>query len=53
MGITVVQLSEIASLLESHLPLGDSFKVEEFLLFARNVKLFDVTKKSSRGVQRR
>jgi len=44
-GITVVQLSEIANLLESYLPLKDAFRVEEFLLFAKNVKIFDVTRK--------
>jgi len=44
-GITVVQLSEIANLLESYLSLNDSFRIEEFLLFAKNVKIFDVTRK--------
>lgn len=44
-GITVVQLTEIANLLESYLPLSEALRVEEFLLLARNVKVFDVTKK--------
>jgi predicted nucleic acid-binding protein len=43
--VTLVQLSEIANLLESYLPLKDAFKVEEFLLLAKNVKIFNVTKK--------
>ncbi len=44
-GITVVQIAEIANLLESYLPLSEALKVEEFLLLAGNVKVFDVTKK--------
>ena len=44
-GITVVQIAEIANLLESYLPLHEALKVEEFLLLAGNVKVFDVTKK--------
>ncbi len=44
-GITVVQLAEIANLLESYLPLKDALKVEEFLLLSGNVRVFDVTKK--------
>ncbi|ADC66510.1 PilT protein domain protein [Ferroglobus placidus DSM 10642] len=44
-GITVVQITEIANLLESYLPLSEALKVEEFLLLAGNVKVFDVTKK--------
>ncbi len=44
-GITVVQVAEIANLLESYLPLNEAQKIEEFLLLAGNVKVFDVTKK--------
>jgi len=44
-SMTVVQISEIANLLESYLPLKDALKVEEFLLLAGNVKVFDVAKK--------
>jgi len=44
-GITVVQIAEIANLLENYLPLNEALKVEEFLLLARNVKVFDVTKR--------
>ena len=44
-GITVVQIAEIANLLESYLPLDEALKVEEFLLLAKNVKVFDVTKR--------
>jgi len=44
-GITVVQIAEIANLLESYLPLNEALKVEEFLLLAGNVRVFDVTKK--------
>ncbi len=40
-----MQVAEIANLLESYLPLKDALKVEEFLLLAGNVKVFDVTKK--------
>ena len=44
-GVTVVQIAEIANLLESYLPLNEALKVEEFLLLTGNVKVFDVTKK--------
>jgi len=44
-GITVVQVAEIANLLESYLPLSEALKVEEFLILARNVNVFDVTKR--------
>ncbi len=44
-GITVVQIVEIANLLESYLPLSEALKVEEFLLLAKNVNVFDVTKR--------
>ena len=44
-GITVVQIAEIANLLESYLPLNEALKIEEFLLIAGNVKVFDVTSK--------
>ena len=38
---------QIANLLESYLPLNEALKVEEFLLLARNVNVFDVTKRDS------
>lgn len=44
-GITVVQIAEIANLLESYLPLSEALKVEEFLLLAKNVNVFDITKR--------
>ena len=44
-GVTVVQVSEIANLLESYLPLNEALRVEKFLLLAGNVKVFDVTKR--------
>ena len=44
-GITVVQIAEIANILESYLPLEDALKVEEFLVLAGNVNVYDVTKK--------
>ena len=31
--------------MESYLPLSEALKIEEFLLLARNVKVFDVTRK--------
>ena len=37
-GITVVQIAEIANSLESYLQLKEALKVEEFLLLAKNVK---------------
>lgn len=45
-GITVVQIAEIANILESYLPLSEALKIEEFLLLARNVDVFDVTKRN-------
>ncbi len=44
-GITVVQVAEIANLLENYLPLSEALKVEEFLLLAKNVNVSDVTKR--------
>jgi len=44
-GVTVVQVSEIANLLESYLPLNEALRVEKFLLLAGNVRVFDVTKR--------
>ena len=41
----MVQLAEIANILESYLPIDRAMEVEEFLLLARNVKVYDVTKK--------
>jgi len=44
-SITVVQIAEIANLLESYLPVKEALKAVEFLLLAGNVKVYDVTKK--------
>ena len=44
-GITVVQLAEVANILEAYLPLADALKVEEFLILAPNVKLFGITER--------
>lgn len=44
-AITIVQLSEIANILENYMPIEEAFKVEEFLLVAENVKVFEVTTK--------
>ena len=44
-GITAVQIAEIANLLENYLPLNEALKIEEFLLLAENVKVSNVTKK--------
>jgi len=44
-GITIVQIAEIANLLESYLSLSEALKIDEFLLLAGNIKVFDVTRK--------
>ncbi|MCS7385790.1 MAG: twitching motility protein PilT [archaeon GB-1867-005] len=44
-GLTVIQLAEIANILENYMPLEDALQVEEFLLYAPNVKIYGVTKK--------
>ena len=46
-GVTVVQVSEIANLLESYLPLNEALKVEKFLLLAGNVRVFDVKRETA------
>ena len=45
-GLTVIQLAEIANILENYMPLEDALQVEEFLLYAPNVKIYGVTKKN-------
>ena len=45
-GLTVIQLAEIANILESYMPLKDALQVEEFLLYAPNVKIYGVAKKN-------
>lgn len=45
-GLTVVQLAEIANILESYLPLSEALQVVEFLLHAGNVKVFGVTRET-------
>ncbi|MFP3910311.1 MAG: type II toxin-antitoxin system VapC family toxin [Archaeoglobaceae archaeon] len=42
-AITIVQLSQIANILENYLPIEEAFKVEEFLLFSKNVRVYEVT----------
>jgi len=43
-AITVVQLSEVANILESYLPLDEAREVEEFLVTVPNVRIIEVTK---------
>ena len=45
-GLTVVQLAEIANILESYMPLEKAFQVEKFLLYATNVRIYGVTRKN-------
>ncbi|RLF19404.1 MAG: twitching motility protein PilT [Thermoprotei archaeon] len=44
-AITVIQLAEIADILESYMPLEKALKIEEFILYAPNIKVYEVTKK--------
>lgn len=44
-ALTVIQLAEIANILESYMPLDNALKIEEFLLYAPNIKVYEVTKK--------
>jgi hypothetical protein len=39
---TLVQISEIANILESYMPVKIALGVEEFLLMAGNVKVYDM-----------
>jgi predicted nucleic acid-binding protein len=39
---TLVQISEIANILESYMPVKMALGVEEFLLMAGNVKVYDM-----------
>ncbi|MCD6208998.1 MAG: type II toxin-antitoxin system VapC family toxin [Thermoproteales archaeon] len=41
-GLTVVQLAEIANILEKYMPLEKAQQVERFLLYAPNVKVYGV-----------
>jgi len=41
--ITVVQIAEIANVVEGHATLSDALKVEEFLLASDNVRVLGVT----------
>ncbi|RLF02495.1 MAG: twitching motility protein PilT [Thermoprotei archaeon] len=41
-GLTVVQLAEIASILERYIPLEKALQVEKSLLYAPNVKVYGV-----------
>ncbi|RLI75809.1 twitching motility protein PilT [Archaeoglobales archaeon] len=44
-ALTAAQLTEIANLLESFMPLENAQEVEEFLLTSSNVRIFGVAKK--------
>ena len=41
-GLTVVQLAEIANILEKYMPLEKAQQVERFLLYAPNVEVYGV-----------
>ncbi|MEM3403127.1 MAG: type II toxin-antitoxin system VapC family toxin [Nitrososphaeria archaeon] len=43
-SLTIVQLAEIANLLENNLTLEEAFEAEEFLLFSENIKIHSVAK---------
>jgi len=45
-GLTVVQLAEIANILERYMPLEKALQVEKFLLYAPNVEVFGVNRKT-------
>jgi len=45
-GLTVVQLAEIANILEKHMPLEKALQVERFLLYAPNVEVYEVNRKT-------
>ena len=45
-GLTVVQLAEIANILESYMPLEKALQIEKFLLYAPNVEIYEVDKKN-------
>jgi len=45
-GLTVVQLAEIANILEKHMPLEKALQVERFLLYAPNVEVYEVDRKT-------
>lgn len=45
-GLTVIQLAEIANIIENYMPLEDALQVEEFLLYAPNVKIYGVTREN-------
>ena len=45
-GLTVVQLAEIANILESYMPLEKALQIEKFLLYAPNIKIYEVDKKN-------
>lgn len=43
-GITAVQISEVANLLETHSSKSNARKLERFLIFSPNIKIYSVTK---------
>jgi len=45
-GLTVVQLAEIANILENYMPLEKALQIEKFLLYSPNVKIYKVDKKN-------
>lgn len=44
-GLTVVQLAEIANILERYMPLEKALQVEKFLLYAPSVKVYGVDRR--------
>ena len=44
-GLTVVQLAEIANILERYMPLEKALQVEKFLLYAPNVEVYGVDRR--------
>jgi len=45
-GLTVVQLAEIANILERYMPLEKALQVEKFLLYAPNVEVYEVDRRT-------
>ncbi|MGC8932205.1 MAG: twitching motility protein PilT [Thermoproteota archaeon] len=45
-AITVVQLAEIANILEDYMPLEEALEIEEFLLRAPNVKVVSISSRT-------
>ncbi|RLF03952.1 MAG: twitching motility protein PilT [Thermoprotei archaeon] len=45
-GLTVVQLAEIANILERYMPLEKALQVEKFLIYAPNVEVYGVDRRA-------